>query len=170
MRSHLRVSLGVVVAFILIVPATYGVAAKPGPKAAQGHQGMGGMQHGMQMVAPADKLMRDLDSMMADLTTAMHAFRASHDPMAGQSHGPIVGSMQGMLDQMRQFQEALRQTSKDRALMPDSNATKAFQQAGRDFQQMGTSFQAMLKSMDKAMKNANRGSDREPNSGKRRSQ
>jgi len=40
MRSYVKVSLWVVVGFILIVPATYGVAAEPDPAAVQGHQGM----------------------------------------------------------------------------------------------------------------------------------
>ena len=107
MRSYVKVSLWVVVGFILIVPATYGVAAEPDPAAVQGHQGMGGMQHGSMQPAmtPTDKLMQDLGTMMADLTTAMREFTASHDGMAGQSRGPLVASMQGMLDQMRQFQQ-----------------------------------------------------------------
>lgn len=161
MRSYVKVSLWVVVGFILIVPATYRVAAEPGPGLIQGHQGMGGMQHGgMQMVAPADKLMQDLGTMMADLTTAMRDFRMSHDAIAGQSPGPIVGAMQGIVDQMRQFQESLHQMSRDQALMPGAGAMKPIEQAGRDFQQMGKSFQAMLRSMDKAMKNAHRSSGR----------
>lgn len=158
MRSYVKVSLWVVVGFILIVPATYRVAAEPDPGSVQGHQGMGGMQHGSMQPAmtPTDKLMQDLGTMMADLTIAMRDFRTSHEAMAGQSRGPLVASMQGMLDQMRQFQESLHQMATAETLMPDAGAMKTIQQAGRDFQQMGKAYQAMLKSMDKAMKNAHR--------------
>lgn len=157
MRSYASVVSSVVVGLILIASATYRVAADAGPGEAQPHQGMGGMQHGgMQMVAPAHKLMQDLGTMMVDLTTAMQQFKTSHDAMAGGAHGPLVGSMQGMLDQMRQFQESLHHMAKGESPMPDAAAMKTIEQAGRDFQQMGKSFQAMLRSMDKGMKNAHR--------------
>lgn len=162
MRSSLRVSLWVVAGFVLVVPATLRVAAESNRDAAQSHQGMSGMSHaGMQPTqTPADQMARDLGKMMADLTTTVRDFRTAHDAMAGQSRDQLIGSVQGMFDQMREFQGAMNVMATSPEMMHSADAMKPLQQAARDFQQMGKAFQAMLKSMDKAMKPVHRDAGR----------
>lgn len=158
MRAYVTVSKIVVAGFVLVALATSPVARAANGQSGQMQQGMSGMQHGgMQpAMSPADQMMRDLGTMMGGLTTMMRDFRTAHEAMMGPSHDQLMGSMQGMLDQMRQFHASMNGMAKNEELMRNADAMKTFQQAGRDFQQMGKSFEAMLKNMDKVMKGIHR--------------
>ena len=100
-----------------------------------------------------DKMMRNIDSMMINAGSVMRDLTTMHAGTSGGAHhDQMMSSMQGMLDQMRQFHGALNDMMKDPAFGHDNDAMKSAQQAGRNLEQMASAFQSMAKNMTKAMK------------------
>lgn len=119
-----------------------------------GGQGHGHDQGAMQgsMMATA-QMMRNIDTMMANSDSMMRDLTAIHAGMSGgPQHDQMMSSMQGMLDQMRQFHGSLNDMMKDRAFGHSNEAMKSFQQACRNLEQMASGFQSMTKNMTRAMK------------------
>lgn len=110
----------------------------------------GGMQHSMmgteQMMKNIDQMMSNASTMMQDLTT-MHAGVAGH-----QQHDPMMQSMQGMLDQVKQFQVEMQEAMKDPAMMQNNQAIKSMSDACQNLEKMASAFQAMTKNMTQMMK------------------
>ena len=117
----------------------------------QGHgQGQSAMQGRMMAT---DQMMRNIDTMMANAGSMMRDLTAMHAGMSGgPQHDQMMSSMQGMLDQMRQFRGSLNDMMKDPAFGHNNDTMKSFQQAGRNLEQMASAFQSMTKNMTKAMK------------------
>lgn len=114
----------------------------------------GNMQGNMpgNMMATA-QMMRDVDTMMANAGSMMRDLTAMHAGMGGgPQHDQMMSSMQGMLDQMRQFHGSLNDMMEDPTFGHNSEAMKSFEQAGRDLKQMASALQSMTKNMTKAMK------------------
>ena len=112
--------------------------------------GQGAMQGNMMAT---DQMMRNIDTMMANAGSMMRDLTAIHAGMSGGSqHDQMMSSMQGMLDQMRQFHGSLNDMMKDPAFGHNNDAMKSFQQACRNLEQMTSAFQSMTKNMTQAMK------------------
>ena len=149
MRDH-----ALVFGMAALMAATLSARAASGQMAHGGGQGhehaQGAMQAGM---TATDKMMGNIDTMMANAGSMMRDLTAMHAGMSGGAHhDQMMSSMQGMLDQMRQFQGSLNDMMKDPAFRHDSDAMKSFQQSGRNLEQMTSAFQSMAKNMTKAMK------------------
>jgi hypothetical protein len=110
----------------------------------------GGMQHSMmateQMMKSIHQMMSNASTMMQDLTT-MHAGTAGHE-----QHDPMMQSMQGMLDQMKQFQGQMQEGMKDPAMMQNKQAMKSMNEVCQNLEKMVSAFQAMTKNMTQMMK------------------
>ncbi len=153
MRSHRRlfgfVFAGLVATGLATVPV---VAQMHGGAGQSGSGQMHGQSHqaGMQGMTSATQMMRDVNTTMTRSTAMMSDFAATHQGMPG--HDQMVSSMQGMLDQMRQFQGSMNDVMNDQTLMQNGDAMKAFHQMGQSFQQMGAAFQSLLKNANAVMK------------------
>jgi hypothetical protein len=84
--------------------------------------------------------------MMGDLA-AMHAGMQGHE-----QHDPMMTSMQGMLDTMKQLHGQLNGMTHDPSVMKNNEAMKGFQQACKNLEQMASSFQSMTKNVTTVMK------------------
>ena len=166
MRSHRRTLWLAMAGFVAVGLTTALVASQmqgggqmgqmgSGQMSGQGHQGHQGMS--TQMTS-ADQMMRHVDAMMAKSAEMMRDFSASHQQMRGMQDDPLMRSMQGILDQMRQCQGAMNDLMKNQGLAHNNDAMKAFREAGQNLQQMGTAYQSLLKNMNQTLK----GIPREP--------
>ncbi|MBI4477678.1 MAG: hypothetical protein HY654_10920 [Acidobacteria bacterium] len=121
----------------------------------QGHgQHQPGTQGNMQGAMMAtDQMMRNIDTMMTSAASMMRNLNTMHAGMPNATpHDPVMGSMQGMLDQMRQLHGSLNNMRHDPSFGHDNQSMKAFQQACRNLEQMTSAFQNMTKNMTQAMK------------------
>lgn len=121
----------------------------------QGHgQHQPGMQGNMQGAMMAtDQMMRNIDTMMTNAASMMRDLSTMHAGMPNRTaHDPVMTSMQGMLDQMRQLHGSLNNMRHDPNFGHDNESMKAFQQACRNLEQMTSAFQNMTKNITQAMK------------------
>ena len=152
MRMHLV--LGTVFSSII----TLAVAATPLSAQMQGMPSMQGMRGGMQdgtMMASTDQTMKNIDQSLNSSTAMMRDLASIHAGMEGHAqHDPMMATMQGLLDNMKQMHEQLNGMMKDPTMMGNDQAMKGFQQACKSLEQMASSFQSMTKNMAAMMRAA----------------
>lgn len=114
----------------------------------------GNMQGSMQGAMMAtDQMMRNIDTMMTNVSSMMRDLNTLHAGMpGGMQHGPLMTSMQGTFDQMRQLHGSLNEMMHGPNFAHDAQSMKAFQEACQNLEQMTSAFQSMTKNMTQAMK------------------
>jgi len=115
-----------------------------------------GMQANTRAMMASDQMLRNIDSMMINLSSTVRDLNALHAGMP--NHSPMMSSMQGTLDQMRQLHGSLTQMMRDPGFGYDAQGMRAFQQACRNLEQMTSSFQTMTKNLTQAIKGTSSGS------------
>ena len=129
----------------------------------QGHgQHEAGMQGNMQGAMMAtDQMMRNIDTMMTNVSSMMRDLTTMHAAMSnGMAHDPVMTSMQGTFDQMRQLRGSLNDMMRNPGFGHDTQSMRAFQQACRNLEQMTSAFQSMTKNMTRAMNGTTSGTKR----------
>ncbi len=116
-----------------------------------GHQ-HGAMQGTMQGTMPSDQMMANINTMMAGVTSTMRDFTSMQAGTFGPQHDQMTASMRGITDQMHQLHAVMNDVAKNPGLMGNSDAMKAFHQAGSEFQKMGAAFQSMMKNLNQTGK------------------
>lgn len=138
--------------FIAPILSALVIVAAAAPARAQMHG-----QHGSMPMAPmatnSDQLMMKIDGTMAKADVAMRDLQGVHDRLGPSvTHGQILASMNGMLEQMRQVHGMLGALIKDPGFTGRRDAMKAFEEVSRNFDQLASAFQAMTKNMGRVMK------------------
>lgn len=149
------------VAFSVIVALGIGGGAVFAQHGGHGGDTQGAMQESTQgsmtataqMMRNVDTMMRNIDSMMTNASSAMRDLNAMHARMPGGLQlDPMMTSMQGTFDQMRQIRGSLNDMMRNPAVGSNAQSMRAFQQACRNLEQMTSAFQSMTKNMAQGMK------------------
>ncbi len=118
----------------------------------QTHQTHGAMQGNMAAMNQMNQMLRNVEGMMTNTAGIMRDLAAMHTGMGAGQHDQMMSSMQGLLDQMRQFHGSMSELMKAPTLHQNNEAMKGLQQACRDLERMASSLQEMSKHMAQAMK------------------
>lgn len=144
----------VIAALIAVLWAVSARAQQPGP-----HHGAAAM-HGATMPAAmmsSQRMMREAETMMTHAAAMMRDMTAIHAGINHDRHHAAMGSLQNMLDHMRQLHGNLNQMMHDPAHHQNHEAMRNFQQACQDLRRMASSFESMTKNMHKAMRGMQNG-------------
>lgn len=113
----------------------------------------GDMTETAQMMRNIDTMMRNLDGKMTDVSSTMRKLTAVHAGMpGGLQHDPMMTSLQGTFDQMREIRGSLNDMMRHPHVDRNAQSMRAFQQAWRNLEQMTSAFQSLSKNVTQAMR------------------
>lgn len=139
----------VIAALIAVLWTVTARAQQPGP-----HHG-GAAMHTATMPASmmaSQRMMREAETMMTNAASLMRDMTAIHAGVNHEQHHAAMGSLQSMLDHMRQLHGNLNRMMHDPSHHQNHEAMKNFQEACQDLRRMASSFESMTKNMNKAMR------------------
>jgi hypothetical protein len=146
-----RTALTVATAIVFAASLTIRLGAQTGGGQMPGHQ-HGATQGSMAGGMASDQMMRNIDSMMANVSSTTNNFTSMQPGAFGPQHDQMMSSIQGLVGQMHQVHGAMGEMARNPGLTANGAAMKSFQQAGAEFQRMGTAAQAMMKNLGQAAK------------------